>query len=161
MSLRRTLLTAVLASTALLSACSLRPHYRDVVQPNPNASAEGQTVALRVVDVETNQPVKGARVLAGENYRTRMSATSDADGLVKLEVSKALLRENPLVEVVLPSGVRGYRLQLVPSGQSPAPEAAPSETPAMPEEVPATRDTPGGPQPESAPASSDAPDAGT
>ena len=157
MNLRRTLLSAVLASTALLSACSLRPHYRDVVQPGPSESAAGQTVALRVVDARTNRPVPGARVLAGES-RSRLSATSDADGLVTLQVSNELLRENPLVEVVLPAGVRSYRLELVPSGQAPAPEATP-EVPATPEApaVPAAPETPSGMEP-AAPAT---PDAGT
>ncbi|MBZ4417991.1 hypothetical protein [Myxococcus sp. RHSTA-1-4] len=163
MNLRRTLLSAVLASTALLSACSLRPHYRDVVRPGPSESAAGQTVALRVVDAKTNRPVPGARVLAGET-RSRLSATSDADGLVTLQVSNELLRENPLVEVVLPAGVRSYRLELVPSGQAPAPEATPeapatSEAPATPEApaVPAAPETPAG----TAPVAPASPDAGT
>jgi hypothetical protein len=154
MSLRRALLTAVLASTALLSACSLRPRYADVVAPGPDAkNAAGKTVALRVVDPATNRPIPGARVLAGDS-RSRLSATTDADGVVKFEVSPELLKDNPLFEVVLPSGVSTYRLQLMPSGQSPAPEApATPETPMTPETPasPASPETPASPESPAAP----------
>ena len=115
MSLRRTLLSATVAF-ALLSACGLRPRYREVVVPEAPAqqkSAEGQQVVLRVVDPSTGQPVPGAKVLA-TGGRSRLSATSDAQGLLTVTVSQALLDENPLVEVVLPKGVRGYRLEPVP-----------------------------------------------
>src|SRR5215217_5206258 len=96
MSLRRALLTVVLTSTSLLTACALRPTY------------------------------------------------------------EALLKENPLVEVVLPKGVKTYRLQLAPSGEAPA---APVETapqaPAAPEPAPATEtpasDAPAATTPEAAP----------
>ncbi|MFP2907930.1 hypothetical protein ACLESD_23345 [Pyxidicoccus sp. 3LFB2] len=165
MSLRRSLLTAALVATALLSACTLRPRYKDVVQPGASTSVAGQAVALRVLDAETNQPVKGARVLAGDS-RFRLSATSDSEGLVKLQVSPELLKENPLVEVVLPSGVRAYRLQLMPSGQSPAPEGmAPApEAPAAPmapeapvaPEAPAAPDAPAMPQAPTSPGMNDA-----
>lgn len=163
MSLRRTLLTAVLASTALLSACSLRPRLSEVVvQPGANAaSVAGQTVALQVLNAQTNRPVPGARVLAGD-ARTRMSGTTDADGIVKFDVPAELLKENPLVEVVLPAGVSSYRLQLMPSGQSPAPEAAPGtpqtpEAPTMPES-PTTPESPTAPQ---TPPATPTPSAGT
>ncbi|MCP3059135.1 hypothetical protein LXT21_10165 [Myxococcus sp. K38C18041901] len=134
MSLRRALLTVVLSSTALLSACALRPTYRELVAPNAAEVTAGQTVALRVVD-SAGKPVQGAKVRAGER-RTRMNLVSDADGLVTLETNADLLKENPLVEVVLPKGVSQYRLQLVPSGQSPS-ELAP-QAPAAPEQVPGT-----------------------
>ncbi|MBZ4396550.1 hypothetical protein OWM54_24960 [Myxococcus sp. MISCRS1] len=134
MSLRRALLTVVLSSTALLSACALRPTYRELVAPNAAEVTAGQTVALRVVD-GAGKPVQGAKVRAGER-RTRMNLVSDADGLVTLETNADLLKENPLVEVVLPKGVSQYRLQLVPSGQSPA-ELAP-QAPAAPEQAPGT-----------------------
>lgn len=139
MSLRRALLTIVLTSTSLLTACALRPTYKELIAP-PSAAGvtPGQTVALRVVD-GSGKPVEGARVRAGEG-RTRLNVLSDADGLVKLEANEALLKENPLVEVVLPKGVKEYRLQLAPSGEAPA--AAPVETapqaPAAPEPAPAT-----------------------
>ncbi|WP_240360154.1 hypothetical protein [Pyxidicoccus caerfyrddinensis] len=173
MSLRRTLLTAVLASTALLSACTLRPRYKDVVAPGPTASVAGQTVALRVVNTETNQPVPGARVLAGDS-RSRLSAVTDTEGLVTLQVSPELLKENPLFEVVLPAGVKSYRLQLMPSGQSPAPEGTPAtpeapatpvspETPATPESpaTPATPASPESPATPATPATPTGPSAGT
>lgn len=149
MSLRRSLLTAALVSSALLSACTLRPRYKDVVQPGSSSSVAGQTVALRVLDGETNQPVKGARVLAGDS-RSRLSAVSDEEGMVKLQVSPELLKENPLVEVVLPAGVRAYRLQLMPSGESPAPGGTP-EAPVVPE-APAAPAAPEAPAAPAAPA---------
>ncbi|RKG85578.1 hypothetical protein D7V97_43515, partial [Corallococcus sp. CA053C] len=122
MSLRRNLLTVALLSTALLSACSLRPRYKDLVQTSGTAELkEDQLVVLRVTDAQTGQPVKGAKVSGGE-FRTRLNAISDENGQVSLKVNQVLLTENPLVEVVLPKGVRGYKLQLVPSGEAPAPE---------------------------------------
>jgi len=155
MSLRRALLTVVLTSTSLLTACALRPTYKELVAP-PSAAGitPGQMVVLRVVDGD-GKPVEGARVRAGE-LRTRLNAVSDADGLVKLEANEALLKENPLVEVVLPKGVKTYRLQLAPSGEAPA---APVETapqaPAAPEPAPATEtpasDAPAATTPEAAP----------
>ncbi|MCE9670937.1 carboxypeptidase-like regulatory domain-containing protein [Myxococcus stipitatus] len=155
MSLRRALLTAALAASSLLSACALRPTYQQVVQsPGVESLSPGQTVVLRVVDA-AGAPVAGARILAGEG-RTRLSATSDADGIVKLEVSGTLLKENPLVEVITPKGVSGYRLLPVPSGDAPA-ETAP-EAPVTPE-APATPETsPSAPQ---TPAAPDAPAAAT
>ncbi|HZI09876.1 MAG TPA: hypothetical protein VE153_05735 [Myxococcus sp.] len=133
MSLRRTLLTVVLASAALLSSACLRPRYKELVQVTPADIAPGQVVVLRVVNPDTGQPVKGVRVLAGER-RERVSAVTDEAGIVKLPVSRELLDENPIVEVVLPKGVRSYRLQPVPYGQAPSPDAAPAapEAPAAP-----------------------------
>ncbi|NVJ19893.1 MULTISPECIES: hypothetical protein [Myxococcus] len=137
MSLRRALLTIVLTSTSLLTACALRPTYKELVAP-PNAAniTPGQMVALRVVD-GSGKPVEGARVRAGEG-RTRLNVLSDADGLVKLEANEALLKENPLVEVVLPKGVTSYRLQLAPSGEAPATLETAPQAPAAPEPAPAT-----------------------
>ena len=137
MSLRRTLLSATVAF-ALLSACGLRPRYREVVVPEAAAQqkpAEGQQVVLRVVDPATGQPVPGAKVLA-MGGRSRLSATSDAQGLLTVTVSQALLDENPLVEVVLPKGVRGYRLEPVPqspTGSDTSGESQPSAGTPMPE----------------------------
>jgi hypothetical protein len=131
MSLRRLLLSASVA-LALLSACALRPRYRDVVVPEAGAQQkpqEGQKVVLRVVNPETGQPVPGARVLASGG-RARLSATSDAQGLLTVAVSQALLDENPLVEVVLPKGVGGYRLEPVPEAAPQPPPEAPAPTPA-------------------------------
>lgn len=128
MSLRRTLLSATVAF-ALLSACGLRPRYREVVVPETTAQqkpAEGQQVVLRVVDPATGQPVPGAKVLAAGG-RSRLSATSDAQGLLTVTVSQALLDENPLVEVVLPRGVRGYRLEPVPQSSPPVESDASGE----------------------------------
>lgn len=149
MSLRRNLLTVALLSTTLLSACALRPRYNDIVQANgTTALQENQLVVLRVTDAATGKPVKGAKVLGGE-YRNHLNATSDENGEVSLQLDPGLVKENPLVEVVLPKGVRRYKLQVVPSGQAPAPEgepinapaAAPSATP-EPSTTPATPATP-------------------
>lgn len=143
MSLRRKLLTVALLSTALLSACTLRPRYKDLVQTGGTAQLkEDQLVVLRVMDAQTGQPVKGAKVSSGES-RNRLNTVSDENGQVSLKVNQALLTENPLVEVVLPKGVRGYKLQLVPSGEAPAPEGAPITTPSTPSET--TLETPASP----------------
>jgi hypothetical protein len=131
MSLRRISLSIALAALALLSACALRPHYKDMVQPmGAPKAAEGQILMMRVVDPSTGQPIKGAKVVAGTN-RTRLAATSDAEGRISVPVSQALLEENPLVEVVLPKGVRAYQFQVVraPEPASPA-EQAPASQPA-------------------------------
>ncbi|MFP2959937.1 hypothetical protein ACLEPN_19405, partial [Myxococcus sp. 1LA] len=142
MSFRRKLLTLALASSSLLAACVVqRPFYRDVVQPAGSSVTAGTPVDLVVLDSDTNQPVKGAKVLWGEDYRSRESYVTDEDGRVSFDVTPALLKENPLVEVVLPKGVRGYRLQVVPATEAAAPEApATPETPAAPTtpEAPAT-----------------------
>ncbi len=142
MSLRRTLLTVVLASTALLSTACLRPRYKELVQVTPADVSPGQVVVLRLVNPDTNQPLKGVRVLAGEN-RERVSLVTDEAGILKLPVTRGLLDENPIIEVVLPKGVRTYRLQLVPYGQAPSPEAAPA-TPDAPA-APAQPETPAQP----------------
>ncbi|WP_338863192.1 hypothetical protein [Myxococcus stipitatus] len=131
MSLRRALLTVALTATSLLTACALRPSYKDLMATGAaaDASAAQAPVVFRVVD-GSGQPVKGARVRAGE-LRTRINVVSDADGLVTLEPSAVLMKENPLVEVVLPKGVSTYRLEHVPAGQ------AATEAPAAPEQAPA------------------------
>jgi hypothetical protein len=139
MSLRRVSLSIALAALALLSACVLRPHYKDMVQPMgaPQQAAEGQTLMMRLVDPATGQPIQGAKVLAGTS-RARLAATSDAEGHISVPVSQALLEENPLVEVVLPKGVKAYQFQVVR-----APEPAPSPAPpaaAQPTETPAEQD---------------------
>lgn len=152
MNLRRTLLS-VTTTLALLSACSLRPYYRDVVVPEGSAltkPAEGQTVMLRVVDPDSGQPLPGVRVLCSGS-RARLVATSDAQGLLTVAVSRSLLEENPLVEVVLPKGVKHYRIEPVSapgntvgqpytqpatSGEA-APATPPATPPAAPSEAPA------------------------
>ncbi|WP_217917065.1 hypothetical protein [Myxococcus sp. AM009] len=131
MSFRRKLLTLALASSSLLAACVVqRPFYRDVVQPAGSSVTAGTPVDLIVLDSDTNQPVKGAKVLWGEDYRSRESYVTDEEGRVSFDVTPELLKENPLVEVVLPKGVQGYRLQVVPAVDAAAPEAP--EAPAAP-----------------------------
>ncbi|WP_242588883.1 hypothetical protein [Corallococcus macrosporus] len=159
MSLRRNLLTVAVLSSALLSACALRPRYNDIIQANGStALQENQLVVLRVTDAATGKPVKGAKVLGGE-YRNHLNATSDENGEVSLKLDPGLVKENPLVEVVLPKGVRRYKLQLVPSGQAPAPEGEPITTPAAEPSTPTQPSTqsttPGAPSETPVPASPD------
>jgi cell division septation protein DedD len=125
MSLRRISLSIALTALALLSACALRPHYKDMVQPvGAPQAAEGQTLMMRLVDPGTGQPIQGAKVIAGTS-RARLAATSDTQGRISVPVSQALLEENPLVEVVLPKGVKAYQFQ-VDSAAEPAAPPAPS-----------------------------------
>lgn len=114
MSPTRPLLGPALLSLCLLSACTLRPYYRQVLPPEVvRTRGEGvQQVMLRVVEPSTGQPIPGARVLAGEG-RTRINVTSDVNGLLLLPVTPALLAENPLAEVIPPKGVEEYSLQVV------------------------------------------------
>ncbi|HLL01774.1 MAG TPA: hypothetical protein VK539_14385 [Myxococcaceae bacterium] len=136
MSLRRVLLSLACLSLGLLSACVLRPRYQDMVQQQGAAPASaGQTVMIRVMDPSTGQPISGARVVAGTG-RERLSATSDAQGRLSVPVSKSLLDENPLVEVVLPKGVSRYQFELSRADEAPA--QAPAETPVQaPAQTPA------------------------
>jgi hypothetical protein len=128
MSLRRVSLSIALAALALLSACALRPHYKDMVQPvGAPQAAEGQILLMRLVDPATGQPIKGARVLAGTK-RARLAAMSDAEGRISIPVSQALLEENPLVEVVLPKGVKAYQFQVVRAEEPASPPAPPAPT---------------------------------
>lgn len=133
MNLRRTLLS-VTATLALLSACSLRPSYRDVVVPEGSAltkPAEGQKVVLRLVNPASDAPLAGVRVLA-VGSRSRLSATTDEQGLLTVQISRALLEENPLVEVVLPKGVKRYRFEPVVDESGPGDNvAAPAGASAM------------------------------
>lgn len=116
-----------------LSACTLRPYYRQVLPPEVSSlrpqAAQGQPdVTLRVVEPGTGRPLPGARLMLGTNRGT-ISVTSDAAGLVHLPVRPELLVENPLVEVLLPPGARGYALELMAPASESAPEPA-SEQPA-------------------------------
>lgn len=155
MSFRRASLTVAFLAL-VLSACALRPRYRDVVSSGEaGQAAEGQTLTLRVVDAKTGQPIKGAKVLAGTG-RTRLAATSDEEGRLSVPVSKALLDENPLVEVVLPKGAGQYRFELDRPASPPAPEAPP----APPAEAPAGTDAPATP-PATPPMVTSGADAGT
>ncbi|HZI05176.1 MAG TPA: hypothetical protein VEZ71_14190 [Archangium sp.] len=125
---------ALLSVLCVVSACTLRPYYRQVLPPDmagmkPQA-AEGQgPVTLRMVEPGTDKPIAGARVILSLMNRGRVVATSDANGLIQLPVTPELLAENPLVEVVLPPGLRGYSFLTVPAqpASQPAGEAAPRQ----------------------------------
>jgi hypothetical protein len=125
----RPLLCLALLSLGLLSACALRPYYRQVLPYDqsvmkPQDVQGKQEVMLRVVEQGTELPVPGARILLTTN-RGRVSLVSDGEGLVRMPVTSELLAENPLVEVVLPPGVRGYAFQAV----KPEPESQPASEP--------------------------------
>jgi len=129
----RSLMCVALLSLGLLSACALRPYYRQVLPPDmagmkPQAAQGQGPVTLRMVEPGTDRPIAGARVLLSLN-RGRVVATSDANGLIQLPVTPELLAENPLVEVVLPLGLRGYSFLTVPAepASQPAGEAAPQQ----------------------------------
>jgi hypothetical protein len=123
----RPLLCVALLSLGLLSACALRPYYRQVLPPDMSAmkpaaaQGKGEGVLLRVVEPGTERPIPGARLLLSSN-RGRVALVSDMEGLVRMPVTPELLAENPLVEVVLPPGVSGYALQPVKQ----EPESAPA-----------------------------------
>ncbi|HEX5745221.1 MAG TPA: hypothetical protein VFZ09_03195 [Archangium sp.] len=123
----RPLLCVALMSLGVLSACALRPYYRQVLPPDMSAmkpaaaQGKGETVLLRVVEPGTGRPIPGARILLSMHLG-RVSLVSDQEGLVRMPVTPELLAENPLVEVVLPAGVQGYTFQPVKQ----EPEAAPA-----------------------------------
>lgn len=135
MSLRRASLSIALVAVSLLSACALRPHYKDMVQPEGASKAsDGQVLTMRVVDPATGRPIPGAKVIAGSS-RSRLATTSDAQGLITVPVAQALIDENPLVEVVLPKGMKGYQFQVERPSESQPPEApAAPAAPAAPEQ---------------------------
>jgi hypothetical protein len=130
----RSLMCVALLSLGLLSACALRPYYRQVLPPElagmkPQAAQGQGPVTLRLVEAGTDKPIAGARVILTLMNHGRVVAASDANGLIQLPVTPELLAENPLVEVVLPPGLRGYSFMTVPaeSASQPADEAAPRQ----------------------------------
>jgi len=101
----------------VLSACALRPRYQDIAK-----DAEPPELVMQVVD-RNNAPVPGARIELGD--RARFKATTDENGMFKLPIDKKYTDENALVVVVLPKGVKGYKLV----AKSPrAPEPPPDES---------------------------------
>jgi hypothetical protein len=132
----------LLSALCLLSACALRPFYRQVLPPEVvrDKGVGVEQVTLRVVEPGSGRPIPGARVLLTTG-RARVNATSDANGLLQLPVSPELLAENPLVEVILPKGLEDYALQPVKQESQPARQPA-GEPGASPEIGPAPQ--PGG-----------------
>lgn len=139
MSLRRASLSVALFALGLLSACALRPHYSELVKPPESAQqvADGQILKMRMVDPSSGQPIAGAKVLSGSG-RSRLAVTSDAQGLVSVPFSQSLLEENPLVEVVLPKGVKAYQFQVFRPTEAPASEAPAAQPAPGPEETGST-----------------------
>lgn len=91
----------------LLGACALRPRYEDLTSRFVAQDAPRSEVLIQVVD-KNDVPVPGARVEIGD--RNRFKAVTDGDGIFRLPVEKKYSEENALVVVVLPQGVKGYRL---------------------------------------------------
>lgn len=114
-------------SLLLLGACALRPRYDELTTRFVAQGDSPNEVLVQVVDRD-DMPVPGARIELGD--RAKFKATTDANGVFKLPLEKRFVDENPLVVVVLPPGVRGYKLQApqVQTQQSPglmdAPPAA-------------------------------------
>ncbi|WP_199242882.1 hypothetical protein [Vitiosangium sp. GDMCC 1.1324] len=155
----RPLLCLAVLSLGLLSACTLRPYYRQVLPPEvARAKAQevrgSEDVLLRVVEPGTDMPIAGARVLLGTG-RERINVVSDMNGIIKLPVTPGLLAENPLVEVSLPPGVHGYTFELVkpePVPQQSASEPAPQQPASEPApQQPASEPAPQQPASEPAP----------
>lgn len=123
--MRLPLRLALLSSLCLLTACTLRPQYRQVLPPDVvRAKGVGvEQVMLRVVEPGTERPISGARVLLTTG-RTRVNATSDVNGFIRLPVSPDLLAENPVVEVILPKGMADYTLRPVKQESEPAQQPA-------------------------------------
>jgi hypothetical protein len=126
----RPLLCVALLSLGLLSACALRPYYRQVLPPDmsaakPAAQGKGEVVMLRMVEPGTERPIPGARILLSMN-QGRVALVSDGNGFVQMPVTPELLAENPLVEVILPAGVRGYSFQPVKEEPAAAPAGEPA-----------------------------------
>jgi hypothetical protein len=105
-------LSAAALTLCLFVACVHRPYYRELLAPPgapPGAApSEGQSVALRLVDPASGQPLPDVLVRFGEG-RFRVVLKTNAQGELTLPVTAALLRENPLVEVVR-TGPGGYAI---------------------------------------------------
>ena len=96
-------------SLLVTSACTLRPRYMEVV--GRAGRLTGSSVRIRVVDSDGN-PISGARIEMGERRRTKVM--TGADGIFEMPLLVEYREENPLVVVVLPHGVKTYRLEAVP-----------------------------------------------
>jgi hypothetical protein len=139
MSLRRASLCVALFALGVLSACALRPRYSELVQPEGSSqkAVDGQTLTMRMVDPATGQPIKGAKVLSGSG-RSRLAVTSDDEGRITVPVAQSLLEENPLLEVVLPKGVKAYQFQVFRPVEKPATDVVDSVVAPGPEETGST-----------------------
>jgi hypothetical protein len=114
----------VASSLLLLAGCALRPRYADFV----SSTTTGDQVTFVLLDKDTSRPLPGVAVEVGE-LKGRVRVTTAADGTFQLPVSTALLKDNPVIVVAVPRGVRGYTLTLRPKAE---PDAAPVEAPAAP-----------------------------
>ncbi|MFL5318852.1 MAG: hypothetical protein ACJ790_04290 [Myxococcaceae bacterium] len=103
------LLTSVLlavAASLLVAGCVHRPYYRDLV-----GSAAGQKeIRVRITNGATGEPLANVPVSVG-SAPMRVTAISDANGILVLPVKKQLLDPYTLVEVARPPGVERYDLE--------------------------------------------------
>ncbi|MBK7864402.1 MAG: carboxypeptidase regulatory-like domain-containing protein [Archangiaceae bacterium] len=115
-------------SLLLLGACALRPRYEELTTRFVPQSPDTAEVLIQVVD-RNDAPVPGARIELGDRYRYK--TLTDKDGVFRLPLEKKYSEENALLVVVLPKGVKGYRLVQV--GGQPLRDVAPP--PATDEDV--------------------------
>ncbi len=112
----------IFCAVMLLSACALRPVYRDVV---PTLLPNLKTVTLQVVERETLRPVEGATIESGEG-KSRFFAMTDNNGLFVLPVDKKRFDEN---SVLLVSAAASHgRCQIREAPKVAPVEAAPADT---------------------------------
>jgi hypothetical protein len=119
------------------NGCALRSRYSDFV----TAKTPGPETAF-VLKNQAGEPLANVRVELSE-LKNRFITTTKADGTFSLPVDKKYLTEDPVIVVVVPAGVEGYTLALVPP---PAPvqveptpvEAAPAPVETVPAATPAT-----------------------
>ena len=109
---------ALVMSMLLTSACTLRPRYMEVL--GRAGTLTGSSVKIRVVDGSGN-PVSGARIEMGERRRTKV--TTGADGIFEMPLLVEYREENPMVVVVLPQGIKTYRLEPVTETEAPSVES--------------------------------------
>jgi len=118
---------ALACAALVFTGCALRPRYLEV------KTRVGDVSRLRVLDGE-GKPVPGARIEIGDRFRFK--AVTDASGCFDIPAEEApqLQAENALVVVVLPRGVRGYRIEAAPGAAAvvAAAETPPSSPPRQP-----------------------------
>lgn len=123
----------VVGLVLVASGCALRPRYGDFITADTKASE----VRFAVIDTDTKARVAGAKVEVGE-FKSRVVATTDKDGVFTVPVSSTLISDNPVFVVALPKGVTSYRIEPV-KDEAPAAAPAPVEQPV---EAPAPTEAP-------------------
>ena len=138
---------AVMITAVVLSACVLRPRFKDLME---KGDPRGDQVAIAVVDAVTGDGIAGAAVSFGDG-KDRFSGKTDERGVVMFPRSKTNETQDPIVVVDLPAGARANGYVIV----APFAQAAPRPPPEPPAAAPAGGEAPPAPAPAAA-----APDAG-